>query len=247
MTKVYRVASGDPGGQRDRFGFCLTAADVHERKIFVLGAHQWKFVELQNHVDYETVEQDIMKIYNKKPWDMFVCEKNNTGHHVINSLKTKHNLRLWPIWTASGIKSQKIIEAGRTMDKIEHVDWINRQRLAGKIVFPKEKTDGIIALESEIGNFVRKYTNAGTVRYEAEGTIGKRYDDMVMAFMVNTYYIRRILFGDKTITKRVIFNKKYQPAEFNIDVGSAIPDGSSLLGTSTYQPSGLSSGGFHIR
>lgn len=229
--KDLRVGSGDPGGLYDAFGFVLTRY-VHDLKaIQVLGAKEWKFGDGQ--IDYPGVEEDIVKIHRKEALDIFVCEKNNTGIHVIQSLKNNYNMKVFPVTTSARIKSDNVIRKGETMDKAEHVSWINKKRQQGQILFPKKKTEGIMLLESQLNSFVRNVTQAGTVRYEAEG---QGHDDLVMAFMVNTYFLRRRVMREGGRMPRTILSKRYVPKNTNDTLGSGIPSGSNLLGRDLMMP-----------
>jgi hypothetical protein len=229
--KELRIGSGDPGGLYDSFGFVLTKYVPSIRGIYVLGAHEWKFADGQ--IDYPGVEEAIVKIHGEQALDYFVCEKNNTGVHVIQSLKNNYHIPVYGVTTASRIKSDKVIRKGDTMDKAEHVGWINKKRQSGQILFPKKKTKGIMTLESQLNSFVRETTPGGTVRYLAEG---QGHDDLVMALMVNTYFLRRKVMREGGLQKRVTLSKKYTRNDSNDPFGSGIPSGAKLLGRTMINP-----------
>lgn len=231
MSNDLRVGGGDPGGLFDSFGFVLIKY-VHEQKLIqVLGAHEWKFADGQ--IDYPGVESDIVKIHHNQNLDYFVCEKNNTGIHVIQSLKNNYNVKVFPVTTSARVKSDNVIRKGDTMDKSEHVSWINKKRQEGKIVFPKKKTKGILTLESQLNSFVREVTQGGTVRYQAEG---QGHDDLVMALMVATYFLRRKIMREGGRQKRVSLSKKYVGDGSNDLFGSGIPSGARLMGRDISMP-----------
>lgn len=229
--KSYRIGSGDPGRFNDGFAFVLTRLEKLERdwKIYVLGAKGWKGEQ------YPVVESELAQIHTKKSLDFFVVEQNNTGINVIESLRLRYGIPVRSVVSSNRIKSAQVIRKGQTMDKFEMRAWIEEQRQFGRILFPKQKTDGIKQLESQLASFVRKVTKSGTVTYSAEGS---QHDDFVMALMVNLFFIRRKLLKDLNHNRRRIVTKKYEVDDSNSIFGTGIPSGSIMLGRSTYHPSG---------
>lgn len=219
-----RVGSVDPGGQLNAFAFVLTQVDLANKVIYVLGAHQWHFSDGQ--IDYPTVEANLAKIHSSHHLSYFACESNNTGLHVMQTMKKQYGIPTFGITTANRIKSKKIIAKGETMDKVEHVAWVNSMRLQKKILFPKQKTPGLMVLDAQLDSFVKDLPKGRkVVTYHAE----EGDDDSVMAFLINTFFIRRKLFGDMGTTKHSVAFKKFGPSNDTIDLGSGVPEGSILL------------------
>jgi len=226
--KTYRIGSGDPGRFKDAFAFVLTEYDVANNKIRLLGARGWKGQE------YPDVEAQLAKIHEKHNLDFFIVEQNSTGIHVLESMRKVHNVPVIGITSSNNIKSPKIIREAKTMDKTEHVGWIEEKRQEGVIAFPKKKTPGILTLINQLNTFVRKTTPSRITTYAAEG---EQPDDFAMAFMVNTFFIRRRIMRDLRTKKRLIVTKKYHEDD-TIDYGTGIPGGSILQGSEILFPQG---------
>lgn len=227
--KAIRVGSGDPGRFRSSFAFCLTVTDIEERITYVTGAHGWKGM------DYPQVEEDIAKIHEEKKLDIFVVEKNNTGIHVIESLKHIHHIPVYGITTSNRIRSKKVIDKGETMDKYEIAGWVESQRQKKKILFPKKKTPGIKTLINQLNSFVRNPpTKGGTVTYSAQG---KNRDDFVMAFLLNCHYIKTKILKDRS-RRHLVISKKFRKEPLENLIGSGIPKGARLTGKTILNPIG---------
>lgn len=226
MVRNVRVAGADPGRFRDTFAFVLLEYVPDGNVIHVLGAHGW------TNVDYPKVEQDITKIHRTKKIDFLICEQNNTGIHVIESLRKTHGIPVIGITSAAQIKSQQVINKGKTMDKVEMVGWINNKRQKNQILFPKNKTKGIMTLLAQLNSFVRKTTQAGHTSYQAEG---EEHDDFVMAFMVALFYIRRAIIKDFGRYKRALVTRKFN-VEPSDTIGSGLSGSQYLIGSQTIIP-----------
>jgi len=217
-NKTYLIGSADPGGLRDAFAFVLLKYDKTDNVIYVMGAKGWKFKTGQ--IEYPEVEEYIAQIFNVYNLDFMVIEKNASGVHVIQSMQRKFKMPVKSVTTSNNIKTDKVIRAGKTMDKTEMVGWINKKRLEGKIKFPKKKTPGLLTLENQINSFVKKSTASRQITYSAEG---EEHDDFVMAFMVNLFYVRRWIMKDfGTIKRRVLSTK--DEAYDDLD-SSGVPNG----------------------
>ena len=104
-----RIAGIDPGKMRDSFGFVGTEVDNGVMKV--LGAKRWLGR------NYLQVEDEIALIHQKKPFDMFVVEVNNTGVHVYEVLTEQKHLPVIPVVTTKDVKDLAKKHDGRTMDK----------------------------------------------------------------------------------------------------------------------------------
>ena len=154
----------------------------------------------------------------------------------MESMRKVHNIPVIGITSSNNIKSPKIVREAKTMDKTEHVGWIEEKRQEGVITFPKKKTPGILTLINQLNTFVRKTTPSRITTYAAEGD---QADDFAMAFMVNTFFIRRRIMKDLRAKKRLVVTKKYHEDD-SIDYGTGIPDGSTLMGSEILFPQGSS-------
>lgn len=226
MVKNIRVGSGDPGRFRSSFAFVLTEFMAQTNVIHILGAHAWEGQ------DYPRVERDITSIHEKKKLDFFICEKNNTGIHVIESLQKIHGIPVIGITSSNRITSEKIIRLGKTMDKVEMVGWVNNKRLKNQIIFPKTLTKGLLTLLAQLNSFVRKTTPAGYTTYQADGT---EKDDFVMAFLVNLFFIRRSIMHDFGKYKRALVTRKFDPSPSDT-IGSGLSGSQYLIGSQTIIP-----------
>ncbi len=226
MPKNVRIGSGDPGRFRDAFAFVLTEFIATTNVIHILGAHAWQGL------DYPRVERDITDIHKKKKLDFFICEQNNTGIHVIESLQKIHGIPVIGITSSNRITSEQIIRKGKTMDKVEMVGWVNNKRLKNQILFPKKLTKGILTLLAQLNSFVRKTTPAGYTTFQADGT---EHDDFVMALLVNLFFIRRSIMHDFGKYKRALVTRKFNP-EPSDTVGSGLSGSQYLIGSSSIIP-----------
>lgn len=227
-NNIYRIGSGDPGRFKDSFAFVLTEFERMKNKIYVKGARDWKDEE------YPKVEAELARIHEEKELDFFIVEQNNTGIHVLESLRIIHHVPVIGINSAREVKDPAKIRKGKTMDKVEHTGWINEKRADGTIVFPKVDTPGTKKLFNQLNTFVRKTTPSGQTTYAAEGA---QPDDYVMAFMVNTFFIRRHLMKDLKI-RRLVLNKKHSD-RYGQELKTEIPTGSILTGRDILYSQGI--------
>jgi hypothetical protein len=229
-----RVLSCDPGGAHDSFFATLLQADKNKRKIYVVAGHEWKFVDGQ--IDYPTIEKQLSQIHSESNIDFLVVEKNNTGLHVIQSLKKNYHIPVFPITTANNIKNRQVIQKGETMDKNEQVGWINQERIKGNILKPTNISVGVQKIFSQLDSFVKKKTPGGKITYSAQGN---QADDAAMTILIGTFFIRRKIFGDMGIEgKRNLVFKKYNIREKTQHIRSAIPDSCKMLGRTEVPPLG---------
>ena len=197
----------DPGKQVDSFALC--GVEVKEKKIFVLGAKRWLGRA------YLEVEREIHLIDAKNPFDYYVVERNNTGEHVIEVLRSNYSLPIVPVTTVSKGTDEKRIFNPKLMDKIDMVRYMLIMFRDGRIVFPREPKGEVLELMRQLSIFSEKKTETGKVSYQAEGS---EHDDLVMALMLACFMARN--FVDKGGTN------KYRSAS-----RSFIGEEEDLLGT----------------
>jgi hypothetical protein len=208
-----RIAGIDPGKQKDSFFFVGT--EIKDKKIYVLGAREWKGRA------YLDVENDISGIHEKKPFDYYVVERNNTGEHVIEVLTRNHNLPVLPVFTTRDIKDPKKIYSPRMMDKMEMVKFmlilINDHRL----VFPTPPTPETRELERQMSIFAEHKTElTGKVSYQAEGS---EHDDAVMALMLACFIGRLYIDRQEGKKKMATASKRFGPTDEDV-LGSGVPE-----------------------
>ena len=124
-----RIAGIDSGKQRDSFAF--VGIEIKNDSIYVLGVKTWigrKYIE---------VEELIAEIHEKKPFNFYVVEINNTGEHVYEELKYRHRIpNVLPTFTTAQVKDQSKINTGRVMPKNQMVIWMARMFQQNRIKFP---------------------------------------------------------------------------------------------------------------
>lgn len=227
------VGTADPGGKRDSFFFVLLRVNQQERKIYIIGGHEWKFVD--NQIAYPEIERDLATINDTRNLDFFVVEQNNTGIHVIQTMKNQYHIPIVAVKTSGQLKERGVILKGDTMDKTEHVGWINFMRQEKRLLISKNVTPGIRKIILQLDSFVRVRTPGGKITYQAQG---EQADDAVMALMVGTHFIRRKIFGEMGVRKHHTAFKKYNTREISRHLKSAIPSDMKLAGRSVVMPSG---------
>lgn len=230
-----RVGTADPGGKRDSFFFILLVVNVEKRIIYITGGREWKFID--NQIGYPEIERGLANIHKKANLDFLVVEQNNTGIHAIQSMKQKYHIPIIGIKTGGIIKERRIMQKGDTMDKTEHVGWVNMMRQKGQILISGDLTPELKKLISQLNSFVRKRTDAGKITYSAQGS---QSDDAVMALMVGTFYIRRKIFGEMGGGKHHTVFKKYNAREISQQIKTAIPSDMVLTGRDVVMPTGFS-------
>lgn len=236
------VGTADPGGKRDSFFFVLLRVDVPKRIIYIIGGHEWKFVD--NQIEYPEIERDLASINLSRNLDFFVVEQNNTGIHVIQTMKNQYHIPIIAVKTSNLLKTRATIQKGDTMDKAEHVGWINSMRQQGRIKISSNMTTGIRTIISQLDSFVRVRTPSGKITYQAQG---EQPDDAVMALMVGTHFIRRKIFGEMGVGKHFTVFKKYGRKAIVNHLKTAIPADMKMLGRDVIPPSGgLGTGSYRI-
>ena len=227
MSQVI-VRSFDPGKHQDTFAMIETKVDIEKQRVLISGAYGWK------HDDYTKAEADISKIHQAQPADHYVCEQNNTGTHVIDSLQNIYNIPVQGITTSLQVKSETVIKKGKTMDKADIVKSVKILKKAGRLSIVKKKTPGLKIFVKQLNSFVKKLTKAGKTTYEAEGD---EHDDFIMAFLINMHYV--IVNFLKNVVKRMVITKKYKKDLYEDklgELGSGVPSGARVLSTKIMYP-----------
>ncbi len=221
-----RIAGIDSGKQRDSFAF--VGIEIKNDSIYVLGVKTWigrKYIE---------VEELIAEIHEKKPFNFYVVEINNTGEHVYEELKYRHRIpNVLPTFTTAQVKDQSKINTGRVMPKNQMVIWMARMFQQNRIKFPTKTNKHIEELKRQISIFSEHITEAGNVSYRAEGT---EHDDTVMALMLACFIGRAYIKAeDGFFQQQTIKSKKFTTEPEDI-YGTAIPNYATSLGREVRMP-----------
>ena len=221
-----RIAGIDSGKQRDSFAF--VGIEIKNDSIYVLGVKTWigrKYIE---------VEELIAEIHEKKPFNFYVVEINNTGEHVYEELKYRHRIpNVLPTFTTAQVKDQSKINTGRVMPKNQMVIWMARMFQQNRIKFPTKTNKHIEELKRQISIFSEHITEAGNVSYRAEGT---EHDDTVMALMLACFIGRAYIKAeDGFFQQQTIMSKKFTTEPEDI-YGTAIPNYATSLGREVRMP-----------
>lgn len=187
---IIRLGAGDPGKQRSRFGIVI--ADVLQNEIRVRGAKEY------GRFDYTVVEDDIDVLCRQLKLRRFSVELNNTGQHVVDSIKRYHPAV--PLFTVNTVGKavtdpDKIAE-DRSMYKEGTAEWVARLKQTGVLKFPKETTPALEELKRQMENFLPHVTPTGHISYHTDGTMR---DDLVMALLILCY------------TSQAFLDRNYQP------------------------------------
>ena len=222
-----RIAGLDPGKKRDSFSF--VGMEIKNDDVCVLGVKNWL------HRNYIDVEQDIVKIDEKNPFDHYVLEINNTGEHVFESLAYQHRLQnVIPVFTSRELKDQKKIMAGKVMSKNEMVVWMARMFQANRIKFPKNSTEGIDELKRQLTIFTEHISEAGQHSFYAEGN---EHDDTVMALMlacfIGRHYIKRQEVPQQKMTSAT---RRYTFHTQEDELGTGVPEYATPISAEVYYP-----------
>ena len=227
MKTLFKIRPMDPGKHQDSFAMLELIVDIQKKTTLINGAFGWQGE------DYPKVESDINTIHKEDPADFYVCEKNNTGTHVIDSLKSIYGIPITAITTSNDIKSDKVISKGATMDKSDIVKTVKTMKKAGALLITKNKTPHMKKFIRQLNSFVKKQTKAGKITYGAEG---QEHDDYVMAFLIGMHFIVHNFL--KQYQKRQTMSKKHSRDIYRNEVGSGIPEGARLIGRNIIYPGG---------
>ncbi len=224
MQKI-KIRSFDPGKHQDTFAMMEFLVDMQSQSVTVTGAFGW------NDDNYTKAEKDIAIIHSKDPADFYVCEQNNTGTHVIDSLQYVHHIPVTGINTGR-TTNERTKKKGKTMDKEDIIKTVKALKKAGKLKMVKTKSAGLKLFVNQLNSFIKKMTPGGKITYAAAGT---GHDDFVMAFLIGMHYILHNFIKNAIKHTSTSINKRKDL--FEDHVGSGIPSGSKLIGKNIIYPS----------
>lgn len=183
---MVRLGIGDPGKQKSKFG--ILALDVLPREVRVLGAKQLQ-------LDYTVVEGAIDAMHQRLNFLRFIVELNNTGQHVVDSMRRYHpRVPLWPITTVGrALTSDEKIQGMQTMHKQGAAEYVKRLKDAGVLKFPLQSTPELEELKRQMEGFLPHVTEAGHMSYFTEGN---QPDDLVMCLIMGCFVGQNFMEGD---------------------------------------------------
>lgn len=222
--QTLKIRSFDPGKHQDTFAMIEFKIDIRTQTVIISGAFGWK------HDNYTKCEKDISEIHKKDPADFYVCEQNNTGTHVIDSLQNIFHIPVTGINTGR-TTNEKTKKKGKTMDKDDIVKSVKALKKLGKLKIVKTTSPGLKTFVKQLNSFIKKMTPGGKITYAAEGT---GHDDFVMAFLVGMHYILHNFI--KSALKHMSTSVNRRKDIFEDHVGSGIPEGSKLIGSNIIYP-----------
>lgn len=174
---MVKLGAGDPGKKKSKFG--LLIIDVLPREVRVLGAKQMQ-------MDYTAVEAEIDSLHKRFALHRFILELNNTGQHVIDSMKRYHpSVPVWPITTVGrALTNEDKIQGMQTMHKQGAAEYVKRLKDAGILKFPEQTTPDLEELKRQMEGFLPHITPAGHMSYYTDG---EQADDLVMCLIMGCY------------------------------------------------------------
>ena len=183
----------DPGGTVDDYFFTELLTHIPTAHIQVTGAMHW-LIDEANGVDNAKIRNNIAKLHDLYHYNKIGCELNNYGRGEVMQMRREYHINMYGINTAGRIKSEKIINQKKTMDKHQMVKWCNLWRVDEHITFPlpEEQSPEIKKIIQQLDSFVIKKTDgiAGPqFKYAAEGT---QHDDGIMSLLGNLYIVKEL-------------------------------------------------------
>jgi hypothetical protein len=147
--------------------FAMITTILTRNKILITDAKGWRTKDYPDEPDfYGFVERKISSYNQKFNFKYHLCEKNNIGTTVINSLKFRYHIPVIGITTSNNITNERVLRSGKAFNKNDTIAWINRLRAAGVIELPRTMTPGLKLMQEHLDNFGAKKKN-GKIVYEA--------------------------------------------------------------------------------
>lgn len=206
------IATYDPGGEIDYFA--MLTANVNPTKILLTDAVGWLKNDMPEIADfYGYVERKIVSFNNKFKFDYHICEKNNIGTTIINSLVHRYNVPVMPVVTSNNIVNEEKLREGKTYNKNDTIAWVNRFRAMGVIEFPKQNqlTPGLKLMLEQLDNFGAKKRGDKTVFEALSG-----HDDFVTCLDILVHFAKLKFLNLPELTHSNGFNgfaNNLEPAE----------------------------------
>lgn len=183
MNKTIRLTALAHSKHRNAIGMVGIEVEPIKQEISVRLAKQWPRNDLNK------IAPEVAELYNKFQWFNTIIDFN-IGDHVIQGLRRAGGMPIRIIHVQKKVKDRLEIERVRTMDIIEMTQFMLQQKLAHKIVFPKEPTKDMQELESQIALFSEMKTEAGGIDYYAPGD---EFDNLTKALIIVCFGARPYL------------------------------------------------------
>ena len=155
---------------RNMFGL-VGVSVTPDSLVLVRFAREWKRSEIVG------IPADIRRHYDMIKWTHAYADQS-TGEHLLNELWRDHSLRFRPYTTQKALRDPEGIHRAIVIDKVEMVQWVLAAIMDRRLLFPKEGTEAIRDLESQMAMFSEHTTEAGGVDYFA---VGEEYDSLPKA------------------------------------------------------------------
>ena len=158
--------------------------------MFVEGCKFWP-----RRTDYEKIEHDVARLHLDFKWTRIICEVNNIGEHVYETMLRKYALPVRPVTTVHKLSGDRVKKSAkerlrRSMPKNEMVLFFLKLKKLHRIKFPSGPNADMKQLMHQIAAFAEKKTESGNVTYAAPGS---EHDDGVLALLMALFEARNLL------------------------------------------------------
>lgn len=182
------IATYDPSGGGDYFA--MLTSEVNPKEILLTDAKGWQKSDFPPNADFfGRIESKIAEYNQKFKFNYNICEKNNMGTTVINSLRFRHQLKVIAVTTSNNIVSEEVLREGKSYNKNDTIAWVLRLQKMGVIKFPSEMTQGLTMLKTQLDNFGVKNTKSSTSKVTYEALQG--HDDLVTCLTILVHFAKR--------------------------------------------------------
>lgn len=182
------IATYDPSGGGDYFA--MLTAEVTSKEILLTDAKGWQKSDFPPDADFfGRIESKIAEYNHKFKFNYNICEKNNMGTTVVNSLRFRHNLKIIAVTTSNNIVSEQVLREGKSYNKNDTIAWVLRLQKMGVIKFPNTMTQGLTMLRTQLDNFGVKNTKSSTSKVTYEALQG--HDDLVTCLTILVHFAKR--------------------------------------------------------
>lgn len=195
------IATYDTGGEGDYFA--MLTANVSPKEILLTDAKAWLTSDFPENSDfYGQVERKIADYNQRFKFNYNICEKNNIGTTVINSLRFRYGLKMIAVTTSNNIRSESVLREGNSYNKNDAVAWTLRLQKMGVIRFPKVMTIGLKMMQQQLDNFGAKRSSDGKVKYEALSG----HDDFVTCLNILVNFAKRRILNIPELKSRIPYD-----------------------------------------
>lgn len=192
---------------RNAIGLVGIEVDQVKQEISIRLAKQWPRKKIND------IAPEVAEMYEKFQWFNTIIDFQ-VGDHVIQGLRRAGGMPIKIIHVQKKVKDKLEIERVKTMDIIEQTQYMLSMKLAHKLVFPKNPTEDMAELESQIAMFAEHKTESGSIDYYAPGD---EFDNLTKALIIDCFAARPYLQSSSTIIGGPLIRRgKSQNTEFGI-------------------------------